>query len=78
MTKQQAVRHWQAERLEPWLGRTVTEIRGLDAEEQEGLGWYGDPGQAVVIFFDDGTYWLPMADAEGNGAGFVEMGGGGQ
>ena len=74
MTKQ-TVRHWQAERLEPWLGRTVMHVRGLDAEEQDLLGWYGDPGAAVLVVFDDGTYWIPMMDPEGNGAGFVETGG---
>jgi hypothetical protein len=50
-------------------GKRVTEVRGLNTKELEELMWDTRGVTPFVIFFSDGSYIIPMCDAEGNGAG---------
>jgi len=55
-----------------FVGKTVKTIRPLTKEECEDMAWefeYED--YAVVVIFTDGSGFIPMADPEGNGAGFL-------
>lgn len=48
------------------VGRTITTVRYLTADEARGLGWYERP---LVLELDDGTLLFPSRDAEGNDGG---------
>ncbi len=64
------------ERTEYWikygkkhlLGRKVIDVRYLEEEEMEVMGW---STSSLVITFDDGTMVFPSMDDEGNGAGAI-------
>jgi hypothetical protein len=69
-------RNYFVDQLKPVVGKRVTEVRALTAAELKELYWEHHPdGMAVVVFFEDGTAWLPMQDPEGNGPGFIEVSG---
>ena len=58
------------------VGKRVTEVRAMTDDEREEMAWgHHDPAQALIVFFEDGTAWVPMQDPEGNGPGFVEVSG---
>lgn len=51
-------------------GKTIAEVRVLDDEEIDNMGWYVGGGSVpMVLIFTDGTMCIPMQDPEGNGAG---------
>lgn len=54
-------------------GKTIKLVRPLLDDEYDEMMWdtYGDNEIALVIQFTDGSYIVPMADPEGNGAGFL-------
>ena len=55
-----------------FVGKTIAKIRPLTFDECDDMAWdYDHEDYAVVVFFTDGTAFIPMADAEGNGAGFL-------
>jgi hypothetical protein len=57
------------------VGKTVKSIRPMTRSECDDLAWeYGYERDACVIVFTDGTAVVPMADPEGNGAGFLAVG----
>jgi hypothetical protein len=45
----------------------------MEPSELDMFGWGGDEG--VIIFFTDGSWLVPTSDPEGNGTGFIEIGG---
>lgn len=53
-----------AERL--LVGKRIKNVRYLDEEEQEQLGWYSS---TIVMVLEDGTLIFPSKDDEGNDAG---------
>lgn len=56
-----------------FVGKTIKQIRPLTKEECEDMGWeFAYEDYAVVVIFTDNTAFIPMADPEGNGAGFLE------
>lgn len=58
-----------------WLvGKTIKEVQPLTKEECEDMfGWeFAHEDYAVVVIFTDGTGFVPLADPEGNAAGFLE------
>lgn len=56
------------------VGKTVKNIRPLTERECEDLGWeYKYSDEACVVIFTDGEAFIPMADPEGNGAGFLGL-----
>ena len=47
-------------------GRTISEIRYMNDNEREMLGW---TKKSIIIILDDGTAIYPSRDDEGNDAG---------
>lgn len=56
------------------VGKTVKRVRSLDDVEMKELYWFASSNPTAVIEFTDGTYAIVMADPEGNGTGFLEIG----
>ena len=56
------------------VGKTVKRVRSLDDVEMKELYWFESSNPTAVIEFTDGTYAIVMADPEGNGTGFLEIG----
>lgn len=55
-----------------FVGKTIKLIRPLTEIECEEMGWeFAHEDYAVVVEFTDGTGFVPMADPEGNGCGFL-------
>ncbi len=55
------------------VGKTIASVRWMKPSELDMFGWAGDEG--VIIFFTDGSWLVPTSDPEGNGTGFIEIGG---
>ena len=51
------------------IGRTITDVRAMYEEEMETMLWYGERG--AVFTLDNGGMFIPMADSEGNGVGYL-------
>lgn len=58
--------HWTDVAKAVLYGRRIVDVRYMEREESEGLGWHR---MAVVIELDNGTLVWPSMDDEGNGAG---------
>ena len=56
------------------VGKTIKRVRALQKVEIEQLGWYESWDPTCVIEFTDDTYAIVMADPEGNGTGFLDIG----
>jgi len=56
-----------------WMaGKKIARVRPLTRPECHEMGWtYDHEAFAVVVEFEDGTAFVPMADPEGNGCGFL-------
>lgn len=59
---------------ESLIGKTIIRVRTLDDEEYKQLGWYKNSDPTAVLEFSDDTYAIVMADPEGNGTGFLDIG----
>jgi hypothetical protein len=69
-------RNYFVDQLKPVVGKRVTEVRAMTAAEIKEMYWgHYASEQAVIVFFEDGTAWVPMQDPEGNGPGFIEVSG---
>lgn len=56
------------------VGKTIKKVRPLTKEECEDFSWeYRYSDGACVFICTDGTAFVPMADPEGNNAGFLEV-----
>ena len=56
------------------IGKTITGVRSITDEEYEQLGWYKNSNTTAVLEFADDSYAIVMADPEGNGTGFLDIG----
>jgi hypothetical protein len=56
------------------IGKTITTVRDITDEEYKQLGWYKNSNPTAVLEFSDDTYAIVMADPEGNGTGFLDIG----
>ena len=56
------------------VGKTIRAVRELESIEIADLGWYRSSNPTCVIEFTDDTYAIVMADPEGNGTGFLDVG----
>ena len=56
------------------IGKTITAVRDITDEEYKQLGWYKNSNPTAVLEFSDDTYAIVMADPEGNGMGFLDIG----
>lgn len=56
-----------------WMtGKKIARVRPLTPFECHAMGWtYDHQAFAVAVEFEDGTAFVPMADPEGNGCGFM-------
>lgn len=64
------MRHYASE----LVGKTIKNVRSVTNEEMKSLYWHKTSDPTAVIEFTDGTYALVMADPEGNGTGFLDIG----
>ena len=64
--KQERENYWIEKAQSVLLNRKIIEVRYINEEEMETLGWYK---RAVVFLLDDGTIVYPSQDDEGNNAG---------
>lgn len=56
------------------VGKTVARVRSVSKEEMDDLMWFESSNPTCVIEFTDDTYAVVMADPEGNGTGFLDIG----
>lgn len=56
-------------------GKTIAKVSSIKADEIQEMYWYCDPAETSVIEFTDGSFVLVVADAEGNGPGFLHYSG---
>lgn len=56
------------------VGKTVATVRSVTKTEMDELLWHDTCDPTCVVEFTDGTYALVMADPEGNGTGFLDIG----
>ena len=67
-TKKDVLNHWTKISKEVLEGRTIVEVRYLNDEEMEDIGWYSRP---ICFVLDNGTYCTLSADDEGNDGGVL-------
>jgi len=67
-SKQEVHAHWTLVAKKVLEGKTITEVRYLNDEEMEMMGWYKRP---VCFFLNDGTSCILSADDEGNDGGVL-------
>ena len=63
--------HWTKVAQSVLLGRTITEVRYLNDEEMEMMGWDKRP---VCFTLDNGQYCILSCDDEGNDGGVIFYG----
>jgi hypothetical protein len=62
---------WTEKAQEVLKGKTIVDVRYLNNEEMEMMGWYKRP---IVFILDDGTNCILSADDEGNDGGSLFYG----
>lgn len=70
-TKTEVHNYWTKKSKEVLEGRTIVEVRYLNDEEMEQLGWYKRP---VCFILDNGEYCVVSCDDEGNDGGSLFYG----
>lgn len=65
------LKQWTDEAKKVLQGKTITEVRYLNDEEMEMMGWYKRP---VCFFLNDGTSCILSCDDEGNDGGVLFYG----
>ena len=70
-TKTDVLTHWTQKSKEVLQGKTIVEVRYLNDEEMEMMGWYKRP---VCFFLNDGTSCILSCDDEGNDGGVLFYG----
>ena len=71
MTNQEVFQTWTNKSKEVLQGRTITEVRYLNDEEMEMMGWYKRP---ICFFLDNGVSCILSCDDEGNDGGVLFYG----
>jgi hypothetical protein len=71
MTKEEVYQKWTEKSKEVLQGRTITEVRYLNDEEMEMMGWYKRP---ICFFLDNGMSCILSCDDEGNDGGVLFYG----
>ena len=57
---------WEERAAKALVGRTIVSVRYMTIEEVNQHFWYSS---ALIITLDDGTFFYPTSDDEGNDAG---------
>ena len=65
------LKQWTDKSKKVLQGKTITEVRYLNDEEMEMMGWYKRP---VCFFLNDGTSCILSCDDEGNDGGVLFYG----
>ena len=65
------LKQWTDEAKKVLQGKTITEVRYLNDEEMEMMGWYKRP---VCFFLNDGKSCILSCDDEGNDGGVLFYG----
>jgi hypothetical protein len=68
VTKAETLTKWEKIAKETLQGRTIVEVRYLNDEEMEDIGWYSRP---ICFILDNGTYCTLSQDDEGNDGGVL-------
>jgi len=70
-TKKTVQQHWTKTAEKVLKGKTIVDVRYLNDEEMEMMGWYKRP---ICFFLNDGTSCILSADDEGNDGGVLFYG----
>jgi len=70
-TKSEVQNYWTKKSKDVLQGRTIVEVRYLNDEEMEQLGWYKRP---LCFILDNGEYCVVSCDDEGNDGGSLFYG----
>jgi len=57
---------WNDRAAQSLVGRKIVNARYMSQEEADNMGWYSRP---IVFELDNGSFFFPSRDDEGNGAG---------
>jgi hypothetical protein len=71
MDKKEILENWTSTAKEILEGRTIVNVRYLNDEEMETLGWNVRP---ICFFLDNGQYCILSRDDEGNDGGALFYG----
>ncbi len=67
-TKTEVIEKWSKKSKEVLEGKTIVEVRYMNDQEMEDIGWSSRP---IVFFLNDGTYCTLSQDEEGNDGGVL-------
>ncbi len=67
-TKTEVIEKWSKKSKEVLEGKTIVEVRYMNDQEMEDIGWSSRP---IVFFLNDGTYCTLSQDDEGNDGGVL-------
>ncbi len=67
-TKPDTLSHWTGVAKKVLEGKTIVEVRYMNDQEMEMMGWYSRP---ICFFLNDGTTCLLSQDEEGNDGGVL-------
>jgi hypothetical protein len=70
MSMEEKMRQEWAKKLQPLVGRRITQVRYMGDDEMTLCGWSRSP---VTLTLDDGTLLWPSSDDEGNDAGALQI-----
>lgn len=70
-TKQELEAYWNGVAKKTLQGKTIVEVRYLNDEEMDHMGWYSRP---ICFFLNDGTSCILSSDDEGNDGGVLFYG----
>ncbi len=66
MNRAELAKPWEELATAKFVGRTIVEARYMTDKEVEASGW---PCGSIVMSLDDGSFFWPSTDDEGNGPG---------
>lgn len=67
-TKTEVIEKWTKKSKEVLEGKTIVEVRYMNDQEMEDIGWDSRP---IVFFLNDGTCCTLSQDEEGNDGGVL-------
>lgn len=71
MSKQETLHTWTLKAKQVLEGRKIVEVRYLNDEEMDDMGWYKRP---LCFMLDNGEYCIVSCDDEGNDGGSLFYG----
>ena len=71
VTKETLVKTWNMKAKEVLEGKTIVEVRYMNDQEMEMMGWYSRP---ICFFLDNGVSCILSSDDEGNDGGVLFYG----